>query len=467
MEFKNKTFTTSPEDIFLNDRLDRAESVENIYRLLNNVSSPLVFSVNAPWGAGKTSFLKMLSARLKRSDRKTVYFSAWETDFADDPLLAFLGEMNLALAPYIDGNAKRKKAWLSVKKAGTYILKRTLPVAIKVGTAGLIDADKLLEDEAAKLAEGVSKDLIDKYAGDKASILKFKSSVKDLCVAMDGEEEKLYIFIDELDRCRPTYAIELLERIKHLLDVEGLVFVLALDKIQLAHSVKAVYGNDFDASGYLKRFIDIEYSLPSASVNQFIDHLYEHFGFSAFFKEREKLASTRGDGMALKRALTYFCMQTGMSLRSIEQLVAKLNLVLLMVKPNQFLYPLFLVFLMVAKENYADIYQFFIDEKNNGEKMIDLLNRLMPGLTPDLVSIRADIESMIIASKAETSKSWYDKRLRDLDDASEVDTNDLKLRRYCADVYRSAISYSGSGFPLDKMISRINMLDNFLFEKSE
>jgi hypothetical protein len=160
-------------------------------------------------------------------------------------------------------------------------------------------------------------------------------------------------------------------------------------------------------------------------------------------------------------------MQSGMSLRSIEQLVAKLNLVFLMVKPNQFLYPLFLVFLMVAKENYTDIYQFFVDEKNNGEKMIELLNRLMPGLTSDLVSIRADIESMIIASKAETSRTWYDKRMRDLNDASEVNTNDFKLRRYCADVYRSASLYSGTGFPLDKIISRINMLDNFLFEKSE
>ena len=78
-----------------------------------------------------------------------------------------------------------------------------------------------------------------------------------------NREKTVIIFVDELDRCRPSYAIELLERIKHLFNIGGLVFVLALDREQLGHSIKAVYGNGIDSDGYLRRFVDFEYQLKN------------------------------------------------------------------------------------------------------------------------------------------------------------------------------------------------------------
>lgn len=65
-------------------------------------------------------------------------------------------------------------------------------------------------------------------------------------------------FIDELDRCRPTFAIELLERIKHLFDIQNIVFVLSIDKEQLEASTAAAYGSAINAPEYLRRFIDLE-----------------------------------------------------------------------------------------------------------------------------------------------------------------------------------------------------------------
>ena len=57
------------------------------------------------------------------------------------------------------------------------------------------------------------------------------------------------IVIDELDRCRPSYAVEILEMAKHLFSVDRVVFVLSINRDQLAHSVKVLYGSDFGRTG--------------------------------------------------------------------------------------------------------------------------------------------------------------------------------------------------------------------------
>ena len=66
------------------------------------------------------------------------------------------------------------------------------------------------------------------------------------------------VMIDELDRCRPSYAVEFLETAKHLFVVNQVVFVLAINRKQLAHAVRALYGNEFEAEAYLRRSLDPE-----------------------------------------------------------------------------------------------------------------------------------------------------------------------------------------------------------------
>ncbi|WVV48879.1 P-loop NTPase fold protein [Pseudomonas sp. NA13] len=75
-----------------------------------------------------------------------------------------------------------------------------------------------------------------------------------------------FIFIDELDRCRPTYAIELLERVKHFFELEDCRFIVASDSTQLAHSVRAVYGEKFYSERYLSRFFDAEFRLDNSNM---------------------------------------------------------------------------------------------------------------------------------------------------------------------------------------------------------
>ena len=95
--------------------------------------------------------------------------------------------------------------------------------------------------------------------------------------------------IDELDRCRPSYATELLEIAKHLFSVDRIVFVLAINRSELAHSVKALYGSKFDAKGYLGRFFDLDYLLPAPDRQQFVLQVMSDSGLGALFQKESHL----------------------------------------------------------------------------------------------------------------------------------------------------------------------------------
>lgn len=101
MQFKSKEIEIPDNNPFENDRLESKNHVENLSHLLENIDSPIVVSINAPWGQGKTTFLKMLNKKLQQKKYKTVFFSAWETDFTKEPLLTFLGEINKQIDSFL------------------------------------------------------------------------------------------------------------------------------------------------------------------------------------------------------------------------------------------------------------------------------------------------------------------------------------------------------------------------------
>lgn len=465
MEFKARKVLVDPASPYDNDCLSRCDDVENLSLLLRNMTSPIVISVNAPWGNGKTTFLEMLHADLKLNDCKSVFFSAWETDFASDPLLAFLGEVNQEINSLITGDEDKGQAWERAKKAGSHILKKGIPALVKLGTAGVIDAEKILEDEAAKLSESLSKDLIEEYSKNKDAISEFKENLKKVLVCENGEPGSLYIFVDELDRCRPTYAIELLERIKHLLDIDGLVFILAMDKEQLSHSVKAIYGDDFESKGYLKRFIDIEYALPSSELDEFIDKLYRTFGFDQFFEKRKSYRAFQYDYSHLKNVFKLIAKAKEYSLREMEQLIARINLVIHSTNENTYIYPALLTFLITAKDSSPEAYKDFIKPSSTPEKAIEYLYSILPEQERLDSSECALIEGFLIAAKSDHFKSnlgdCLDRHKRNLENEECED----RLRNYSDKVVRIAQKpvEVGSSVVLDSLVSRIELSDKFKF----
>lgn len=258
-----------------------------------------VLNLNTEWGAGKTYFLKRWSEDLKEH-YPVVYVDAWKKDYSDDPLMTVISSIIDQLRKQAgkdkdspEFKAPRKLIGLLKAAApgiGRGLFKRYVgidPVEIMnadddnenighiKGENGqdLLDTNSNPIDMSFAASEAV-KYLIDEHDAKSKAIDSLKKSVSEWVGAVVGHKQNSYpafIFIDELDRCRPSYAVEMLETIKHIFNIDGVVFVVATDTEQLQHAVKAVYGEGFDAKIYLGRFFNSRYSLKSPNLENFLD----------------------------------------------------------------------------------------------------------------------------------------------------------------------------------------------------
>jgi KAP family P-loop domain len=147
--------------------------------------------------------------------------------------------------------------------------------------------------------------------------------------------------------------VQLLERIKHLFDVEGVVFILGIDRAQLGHSIKALYGSEFDATGYLKRFIDIDYRLPEPELGSYCSYLFKRFEIGSLLSRRTT-SNPQYDLHDLKLYLGYLMSAAKMSLRDQEQIISRLRVVIQTIPIDQKLFPVTLsILLFLYSRNYS------------------------------------------------------------------------------------------------------------------
>lgn len=399
MEIKIRPIIIPSDTPFINDILDRQSEIKNLTDLLVNIETPLVFAIDAKWGSGKTTFIKMWQADLATQEIFSLYFNAWETDFAEDSLIAFLGELNSSINHYLKKDSGKKKLWEKTKKIGGHIAKRSIPVAVKLGTAGIIDTDQIFEKELSDLSQKLADDAVNSYSKTKKLIDEFKINLKEILQANNETKQPIFVFIDELDRCRPTYALELLERIKHILDIDNLVFVLSLDKLQLCNSIKSVYGQELDSVGYLRRFIDIEYSLKAPNRENYIASIYKKLALEVFFESRKDHRDFYYEKDFLFKIFSVFADGFMLSLREIEQYFSRIYLVILSTKKNSHLYTPLLVALIFLKEKNSKLYLDFIDPLKNGDDVVRYFRGVISSDERIKIHEFAVLEGFIIASK--------------------------------------------------------------------
>ena len=323
------------DDPFKHDRIGRKEPAQILTRILKSVDGPCVLAVDAPWGAGKTTFLGMLARHLRNQEFSVVEFNAWETDFTSDPFLALSEELTIGVREYTDGPLRDEID--KVKAAAKEVVRLAVPGAIRLVTAGLLDISPLVEKEAGQALASIAKKRLSEYLDARATLRTFRTSLGEF--AMRLTESKgglpLIVVIDELDRCRPSYAVELLETATHLFTVDRVVFVLGVNRSELAHSVRAVYGGEFDALGYLRRFIDIDFRLPEAERERFMDALLGSTGIEDYFKNRPQESAPGDDYGSVREWLLMFFVSSNLGLRQVAQSVHRLGLVFASLRRNR------------------------------------------------------------------------------------------------------------------------------------
>ena len=272
------------QDPFKNDLLERKEPAEILTSLVASLEGPCVIAIDAGWGTGKTTFLRMWVRHLRNEGFPIIEFNAWETDFSGDPFISLSTELTESLSRYTEDKSIETRIERT-KKAAKEVVLRSLPSAIRFATAGLLSIEPLLEKELAHALSSFAEDEMSEYQKVRKAVREFKESLKDLADALadSNGHRSVVVVIDELDRCRPSYAVELLEVAKHLFTVDRVFFVLAVNRSELAHSIKAVYGGEFDGTGYLRRFFDVDFRLPDPDREAFIDEALEAVGISEFF----------------------------------------------------------------------------------------------------------------------------------------------------------------------------------------
>ncbi len=295
---KNPPIEINADDPFQDDKLNHKSSIELLTKLIQSAEQPFVITVEAPWGWGKTKFIERWKAYLVKQNHVCLYFNAWESDFVADPLIAFVGELRPVVENTkggMDEASPVRKGFERLRKLGVILAKKGTPILIKaaaskaLSTEAVKDVSDAVADSADKVAEALSESVkkqIEKYDEEKNGIKSFRQTLKDLAeqvTAGDGKPKQLVFFIDELDRCRPDFAMTLLERIKHLFNVEKIVFVLALDREQLRNTVRCLYGSGEHADVYLRRFIDFSFRLPKPSTRAFAELLHARFKMQDFF----------------------------------------------------------------------------------------------------------------------------------------------------------------------------------------
>lgn len=463
MNLKLNPLKIEPNDPFKNDLLGRKEEVLNLSLLAANVNSPAVIAIDSRWGTGKTTFIRLWEQHLKAEKLPSLYFNAWETDFSDEPLVSFLGEMNEGLKSLIGVNQQASDAWEKAKAAGKQIAKRGIPALVKIGTAGIIDADKIIEDEIMKATGSLAGDALDNYLQQKKAISEFHDALTKF-INQSADGKPLVIFVDELDRCRPNYAIELLERIKHLFSTEGLVFVLALDKKQLGHSIQAVYGNGIDSNGYLRRFIDFEYQLKEPDKANYINSLFSSLQLDKFFAPRKQYSELQYDQDHLKNVFAMLATGLQLSLREIEQLLASINIAIRTAKETEYIFPALLVFLVISKHFNLDAYERYVADEGEESELIDYLYKIVPVKKRIGNFECALVEGFLIAAKNNQFQKGESPILLKHKEILKNEQLDSKERYYSEIVFNVfSRPTARGGMDLKRLKDRINWLSRFEF----
>lgn len=326
----NKTPLSLPSDRwdaidepFNGDVLKRQRLAQQLTGYVERLRDGAVIALDAPWGEGKTWFARHWAAQLCREHYRVAHIDAFENDYVEDPFLLLAAEVrrlsaaNASLAERLGSEAAKvgKALMPMVAKMTINLIGKT------VGTEDLAGewSEQVTKagEKGADAAQAWVKRSIEQHDKERNSMRAFRRELE--AFAKGDEDKPVVIVIDELDRCRPAFAVRLLERIKHYFDVPNLVFVLVMNRQQLEMAIKGVYGVDTDAATYLSKFLNLSLALPNPRSWRIEDIGHPMKQFVGTVLHRFKYQSADD---ALAYAVTFWASVFELSLRDVERVCA-------------------------------------------------------------------------------------------------------------------------------------------------
>ena len=273
---------------YINNILNRNTHIHNFISMLLNIEKGGVIAIDGEWGSGKTYFVHqvkwlfdsanknidsdikiVLNSTSPKLDNiighkyKVFYYDAWKHDKSNNPFFTLLRSMILTFGG-ID----------------FFLEERSLVASFFRSIASLIDRVSPINIEAIyNLGRALCGFNVTEHIPSLEFIEKMDDQVHSfLDYACEGQYDKLIVFIDELDRCKPSFAVELLEIIKHYFNHDKVIFVLSTNLSEFQYCIKQYYGDGFNGWKYLDRFIDFRITLPTISTEDYYKYLWQKTG---------------------------------------------------------------------------------------------------------------------------------------------------------------------------------------------
>ena len=312
-----------PKDIFNREPLGKG-----LAGVLQATADPMVIALNGEWGTGKSTFLQMWAGYLRNEGHPVILFDAFAHDYIADPFEALAGEildLTKTLKP-----AAAKDFMEVAKSAGKVLIKAGVAFGIRAATAGILDASvaaDAIEDAKDAVGDATDKmveEALESRKKERNTFEAFRKALSELPPLLKETGKPLIFIVDELDRCKPSFALQLLERIKHFFSVPNVHFVLGVQMQQLQTSVRTAYGSDIDAQLYLQKFIslNIDLNVPAAHRHERPERKYiEYLTTELELKE--------DSDKTLRYTLDFIsnlAMDHGFSFRQIEKIMSTLAL---------------------------------------------------------------------------------------------------------------------------------------------
>ena len=362
------------------DALEREKFAKHLTNLVSSARDvPFCIAVDGGWGSGKTFFLKRWHAEFSKQG-KAIYFNAWADDFQTDPLTAIIGQLwnELKKGKMTDIRNLLGKDW------GKILKKAMSEISFKKALLNISGFGVRLGD-----FQPATGKTIEEYIESRQSVDILQKQLEKLAMVTKGKTKKPLVFVvDELDRCRPTFAIELLERVKHVVGVPGVVFVFGVNLKELEKSIKSVYG-DIDSEDYLRRFFHPPFlALPQAGASKYCQYLMDKQGIVKKIEENpaHKKTPEKSAWISAMKIMPPMAGYMELSLRQTEQAVSMLLFILnsqeITDRRDAYEFEGHLTILILLRIKDRDLYENFFDERRTVQNAINVTMGAMFNFLP-------------------------------------------------------------------------------------
>lgn len=400
-----------------NDPLSRHELAEQLAVLYSNLEHGSVAILNGRWGSGKSVFAKKMLAHLRKRGISATYFDAFAKDYVESPFLALSGHIIQEIED--SGNARlaqseeiRRTSKEVAKKLGSISAK----VAVKALTLGIIGNDEIegahsiirdLTEGSAELVGVAAENAIENYLKIEKDFDDFRRSLDGLSAALgrgDADEDgnaqagRTVFIIDELDRCRPDFALGILEIIKHLFDNDNVHFLIVTNLEYLVASVNSRYGLHNSSYEYLEKFYDFIIYFEKRSEDQ-----YRHPSTALVSQRINSIIGQMQDRntIDLVENLQAFVRAFDLSLRQASSLATNAALAFLVERQNGFRPSILIALLALYRTKFPAIYQSIKNGSYTSDQLLSVFegikfdNSFLDSRLPLIIEYYASMDSEI------------------------------------------------------------------------